>query len=212
MPFDTPMAFGGWLAEASGFALLHFHAVTLLRLVTRRYTDVMKSVIPADEFPKITRNATMFLMVYLGVGILIAMGVTELLWFLVLPRLLGQPAVVLFGLIQHVEMAENSPSILDSTRSFRTNPVAAFLYMNMHNHIEHHLFSQVPFYALPNLNKAVRDQLPEPDPGFWRTNLEVLSVVIRRSMGTNTRALSIRQAPHMITEGKYEKVSVRSMK
>ena len=212
MPFDTPMTLGGWLAEVSGFALLHFAVVTLFRLVTGRYTEVMKSVIPADELPRVRRNACVFMLIYAAIGIAIAAGVTELLWYLVIPMLLGRPSMVLITLIQHVEMAENSPSIIDSTRSFQTNPLVAFLYMNMHHHVEHHLYPQVPFYSLPALNQALKAQLPEPDPGVLRTSIEVLSVVIRRSLRRNTKAWTIRQAPHMITEGGFEKVSVRSMK
>jgi fatty acid desaturase len=131
---------------------------------------------------------------------------------LVIPVFLGRITVVAFGLIQHVEMAENSASILDSTRSFRTNRLTSFLYLNMENHIEHHLYPQVPFYSLPALHEAIKDQLPKPDPGFWRTNIEALSVAIRRSLGRNTRAWSIRQAPHMITDGSFEKLATRSMK
>ena len=212
MPFDTPMAFSGWLAEVSGFALLYFHINTLTRLVTGRYTDVMRGVIPAHEFPRIRSNAWIFLLVYLAIGALIVSGQHWLLWFLVFPRLLGMPILSLFGLIQHVEMQENAASILDSTRSFKTDRLGAFLYLNMHNHVEHHLYPQVPFYSLPALHEAIKDQLPEADPGFWRTNLEVLSVVIRRSMGRNTRARSIRQSPRMITTGAYQKLSVRSMR
>jgi fatty acid desaturase len=57
MPFDTPITFGGWLAEASGYALLHFAVATNLRLMLGRYTEVMKSVITADELPPARRNA-----------------------------------------------------------------------------------------------------------------------------------------------------------
>ncbi len=212
MPFDTPMNFAGWLAEASGYASLKFSLVTLYRLAAGRYTEVMKMVIPTDEFSRVRRNAWIFIAVYAAIALAIALGANWLWWFLVFPWLLGRPAMILITLIQHVEMAENSASILDSTRSFRSSPIASFLYMNMENHIEHHLFPQVPFYALPALHDAIREQLPEPDPGFWRTSLEVLSVVIRRSLGRNTKARSIRQAPHMITDGGYEKLSVRSMK
>ena len=120
--------------------------------------------------------------------------------FLVIPRLVGGPAMTALTILQHAELAKNSPSILESTRSFRTNCLARFLYMNMNYHMEHHLYPQVSFHALPALNEAVKDQIPEPDPGFWRTSLEVLSVVVRRSMGRNTRAWTIRQAPHGITE------------
>ena len=71
---------------------------------------------------------------------------------------------------------------------------------------------QVPFFALPALHMELKDQLPTPDPGFWRTNLEVLSVVIRRSLGRNTKAWTIRQAPHMVTDGgPVAKISERSM-
>ena len=211
MPFDTPMTFGGWLAEVSGFALLRFHLRVLGRLAAGRYTDVMRSVTPAGELPGMTRNARIFLAVYAGIGAGVAAGVTWPLWFLVVPRLLGGPVMLLFTLIQHVEMQENSPSILDSTRSFRTSRLGSFLYMNMNNHVEHHLYPQVPFHALPKLRDAVVDQVPAPDPGFFRTNREVLTVVIRRSLGRNTRARSIRQAPHMISEGAFAPIAQRTM-
>ncbi|MFT7673981.1 MAG: fatty acid desaturase [Gammaproteobacteria bacterium] len=212
MPFDTPVTLRVWLLEMTGWALLHFHIVTLIRLVRGQYTDVMKWVIPADELPRIRRNACIFLGIYIAIGMAIVAGANWLLWYLVIPVFLGRITVAAFGLIQHVEMAENVPSIIDSTRSFRTNRLASFLYLNMENHIEHHLYPQVPFYSLPGLHEAIKSQLPEPDPGFWRTNLEALSVAIRRTLGKNTRASSIRQAPHMITEGGFDKVATRSMK
>ena len=212
MPFDTPMTFSGWLAEASGYANLKFHVVTLGRLAAGRFTDVMTGVIPASELGRIRRNAWVFITIYTGIAFALALGASWLWWFLVIPWLMGRPVMILFTLIQHIEMAEDAPSILDSTRSFRSSPVASFLYMNMENHVEHHLYPQVPFHALPALAEAISDQLPERDPGVWQTNLEVLAVVIKRSLGRNTRAATIRQAPHMITEGGHEKLSVRSMK
>ncbi|MEL7398437.1 MAG: hypothetical protein AAFN44_18910, partial [Pseudomonadota bacterium] len=76
----------------------------------------------------------------------------------------------------------------------------------------HHLYPQVPFYALPDLAEAVKDQVPEPDPGFFKTNWEVLCVVMRRSFGLQTKAATIRQAPHMITDGgPIERVAQRTM-
>ncbi|WP_419912176.1 fatty acid desaturase [Hoeflea sp.] len=211
MPFATPMDFWGWLQEVSGFGLARFHVTALLRLSAARYTPVMRDVIPETELPKLTRNARIFLLLYLALAGLIAAGVSWPLWFLVLPRILGAPAMLLFTLIQHVEMQENSPSIVESTRSFATSWIGRFLYMNMNNHIEHHLYPQVPFHALPELHEELKGQLPEPDPGFWRTNVEVLSVVLRRSLGRNTKARSIRQAPHMIGEGRFERVAERTM-
>lgn len=201
MPFDTPMSARGWLVEITGFGLLRFHLAAFWNLATRQYTDTIRMVTPDGEFAKMTRNARIMLAIYTVLLLAPFFGVWWPIWFLVIPRVLGAPVMLLFTLIQHVELQENSPSILESTRSFRTGPIARFLYMNMNNHVEHHLYPQVPFHALPRLADAVKGQVPEPDPGFFRTNWEVLVVVLRRSLGLSTKAASIRQAPHMITAG-----------
>ncbi len=198
---DIPMTFPIWLDEVSGLGLTRSHVRILTQLAAGRYTDTMRSVIPQDEFPRLRRNAWYFIGFYSALGIALALGATWLWWFLVLPTLLGRTVMLLFTVIQHVEMAENSPSILNSTRSCQSSLIASFLYMNMENHVEHHLYPQVPFFALPALHRELKDQLPTPDPGFWRTNIEVLSVVMRRSLGRGTKARTIRQAPHMITDG-----------
>jgi len=212
MPFDTPMGFGGWLAEITGFALLRFHMAVFLNLAIGRYTDTMKMVTPEGEFAKMTRNARIMLAIYALIVAAPFFGIWWPVWLLIVPRVLGAPVMLLFTLIQHVELQENSPSILESTRSFRGSWLANFLYMNMNNHVEHHLYPQVPFHALPALSNAVKDQVPEPDPGFFRTNFEVLLVVLRRSLGQPTKAPTIRQAPHMITEGgPVERVAQRTM-
>ncbi len=201
MPFDTPLDFRGWLYDISGLSVHRFQGRVLWQLATRRYTPLMREVSPPAELPKMTRNARLFALVYLGIAGAITAGVPWPLWFYVLPRLLGGPIMLMFNIVQHAEMQEDSPSIVESTRSFRTDRVGRFLYLNMNNHIEHHLYPQVPFYSLPALHGEVADQTPEPDPGFWRTNLDLLWVVIRRSLGRRTKAAWIRQAPHMITEG-----------
>lgn len=212
MPFDTPMGVWGWVQEVSGLGLARFHTHVLFQLALRQYTDTMRMACPESAFPKMTRNARIMITLYALIAVVACFGVWWPVWLFVLPRILGAPVMLLFTLIQHVELQENSPSILESTRSFATGPVAQFLYMNMNNHVEHHLYPQVPFYNLNALADEVKDQVPEPDPGFFKTNFEVFRVVTRRSLGLSTKSNSIRQAPHMITEGgDYEKVAHRMM-
>ncbi|MEM8798222.1 MAG: fatty acid desaturase [Pseudomonadota bacterium] len=212
MPFDTPMGFSGWFAEITGFALLRFHLQVFRHLATRTYTDAMQMVTPEHEFPKMTRNARIMIALYALIALTPLFGIWWPLWFLIIPRILGAPVMLLFTLIQHVELQENSPSILESTRSFSTGWLGRFLYMNMNNHVEHHLYPQVPFHALPKLADAIKDQVPEPDRGFTRTNFEVLVVVARRSLGLSTKAPTIRQAPHMITDGgPVKRIAQRTM-
>ena len=212
MPFDTPMDIGGWLTEVTGIGLLRFHLLAFWRLATGRYTDTMRMVTPVGEFPRMTRNARIMLAIYTLIAAAPFVGIWWPIWFLVIPRILGAPVMLLFALIQHVELQENSPSIIESTRSFQTSWLGRFLYMNMNNHVEHHLYPQVPFHALPRLAEAVKDQVPEPDPGFLRTNWEVFIVVLSRSLGWSTRAASIRQAPHMITTASHvQRIAHRTM-
>jgi fatty acid desaturase len=150
--------------------------------------------------------------IYAGLILLPLMGIVWPLWFIIIPRVMGAPIMLLFTLTQHVELMENSPSIVESTRSFRGSRLGDFLYMNMNNHMEHHLYPNVPFHALPQLAQAIKEQVPAPDPGFFRTNFEIFLITLRRSMGKSTKAQHIRQAPHMVTNGgPIQKIAERSM-
>ena len=210
MPFDTPMTFSGWLIEFSGFATYRYQFIVFWKLLFNNYSLMMLSVIPKKKLYWATLNARVFIFIYLCGIICICCGIMWPLWFFFLPRILGTPIYALFALIQHVELQENSPSILESTRSFDTGWMAKFLYMNMNYHVEHHLYPQIPFHALPKLHKKVKNQLPKPDPGFWKTNFEVLTVVINRSLGKSTKASNIRQSPNMVTNGSYANISKKS--
>jgi hypothetical protein len=183
----------------------------MARLAAGRPTDIMRRVAPEAELRRMTRNARRFLALYVALAAAILAGWTAPLWLWALPRLLGAPAMLLFTTLQHVELQENSPSIIESTRSFRAGWLSRWLYLNMNNHVEHHLYPQAPFFALPALRRALASQLPPPDPAFWPATLDVLWVTLRRSLGRDTRAWSIRQAPHMIASGQFHRVARRTM-
>ena len=198
MPFDTPMTLKGWLFEISGLALVIYEAKVFARNALGKFSTQTREFTPESALGRLKWGARACLMFYATLGILLTSGETWVWTYLLLPRLLGGPVMLLFTLLQHVELKENSPSILESTRSFTTSAVGRWLYMDMNNHIEHHLYPQVPFYALDKLRRTLKAQVPLPDKGFWRLNIEVLSVVVRRSLGRGTKALTLRQAPHMI--------------
>jgi fatty acid desaturase len=197
MPFATPMTFRGWLIEVSGLGLILYETPIFFRNALGLYSDQVRDFTPASELPKLKWGARACLAVYAALAAPVFAGYWWPLTFIIIPRLAGGPFMLLVTLIQHVEMKENSTNILESTRSFRTGWLGRFLYMNMNHHIEHHLYPLVPFHQLPGLSQEIDEQLPHPDPGILRTNLEVLLVVIRRSLGLSTKAPTIRQAPHM---------------
>ncbi len=184
MPFNTPLTFKGWLLEISGFGQYAYDARHMVRNAFGRFDAEVVAFTPASELPKIKWEARIFLALYLGgAAAAIAGGALWVLTFLVIPRLVGGVTMALFTIVQHAEMAEDQHDLTKSTRSFTTNWFADFLYANMSRHIEHHLYPVVPFHALPRLNVALRDQLPAPSRGLFRTNAEVLGAVLRRSFG-----------------------------
>ena len=188
MPFATPMTFSGWLLEISGIGYFaHILKVTLANAFGR-FSEAVREITPKSELPRLKWGARAFLGAYLAIAIAIVLGAEFLLWYLVIPRLLGNPLLYLYTLIQHVDMEEDQLDLRKSTRSFETNRFSRFLYMNMNYHVEHHMYPTVPFHALPALNAAVRDQLPEPDPGFFLTNYRVLKTIVARSLGRSPMA------------------------
>jgi len=108
--------------------------------------------------------------------------------------------MILVTLIQHVESDANVYDLRQTTRSVRTNALGEFLYMNMNYHIEHHAHTAVPFFSLPAQNRALHERLPPPATGIIRTNLEVLWVLVKRSLGLNPRAPGICQGASMTVE------------
>ena len=197
MPYaEIPLTLWGWVEEVLGIGLYWHQTKMFFMHSIGVFSDEIRRVTPVSELPRMRRNTQKFLMVYLALAIVsIWSGWLWPVLIIVLPRVIGGPIMNMFILMQHVEMAENQPNIVKSTRSFDTNWFGRFLYCNMNYHIEHHLYPTVPFHALPSLSKKLREQLPEPDPGFFRTNWEVLKVVARRTFGKNDRSKIIRQAP-----------------
>ena len=51
----------------------------------------------------------------------------------------------------------------------------------MQDHIEHHIFPQVPFYNLPKLHELVKDQMPKPNKSFIDALIEMIPAIIKQS-------------------------------
>lgn len=103
----------------------------------------------------------------------------EALTYYIIPRLMGGFSMQVFTIIQHADMAEDQHDLRQSCRSFSTNWLTRFLYADMNNHVEHHLYPKVPFHALAKLRTELGDQLPEADKGLLRTNWQVFKRALR---------------------------------
>lgn len=75
-----------------------------------------------------------------------------------IPTFIANFLVNVRGLTQHSLAKAEDPLL--ASRSIRTRPWIAFLYLNENYHLEHHLYPAVPFYHLPRLHAMLAERLP----------------------------------------------------
>ncbi len=143
--------------------------------------DDFRRDVPATHHRRAIWSARVFAAYILGT---IALSVALSSWlpvlFTVLARFYGSPLPVLIGFTQHAGLPENVQDHRLNSRSIYLNRLFQFFYWNMNYHVEHHIYPQVPFHALPTLHDHVREQLPPADQGLWRTYRELFRTVRRQ--------------------------------
>lgn len=137
--------------------------------------------VPESGFPKVYRNARIYLLIYVAV-IATAIATKSLLplMYIGLPSFYGAWFSILCGLTQHLCLAED---VLDHRLNSRTvymNPIARFMYWEMNYHVEHHMFPMVPYYNLGKLHEALKDDMPKPNSGFYDAYKEIIPALLRQ--------------------------------
>jgi fatty acid desaturase len=134
-----------------------------------------KAVVPPTEYRAMCRNSRIVLALYAAV---IVWAIAAHSWlpvvFLLLPRAYGAWLHELLAITQHTGLRENELDHRFSTRTIRLNPLLQLLYWNMNYHVEHHMFPNVPFHALPKLRKAIEADLPPAYEGLFSACSEIL--------------------------------------
>jgi fatty acid desaturase len=124
----------------------------------------------------VIREARLVLAIYAAaLGLSIAAQSTVLLWYWVIPALLGQPMLRFYLLAEH-SGCPRTPDMLENSRTTYTNALVRFLAWNMPFHAEHHAWPSIPFHALPATNELIGGKLRKTAPGYvaalgeiWRT-------------------------------------------
>lgn len=129
----------------------------------------------------VARVARIWLVIY-GLVLVIAIGTGSILPLMLvgLPRLYGAWHHVMTGLLQHLGLAENVSDHRLNTRTVLMNPISRFIYLNMNYHLEHHLFTMVPYYNLPKLHALIAHDVPAPDPSIGAAYARLLPVLWRQ--------------------------------
>ena len=161
---DAPLAWRQMLVHASG-----------------RTPEDQKQYVPESEWPKLHREARVWVAIYAAVIAVAVVWWNPLPLLLVPgPRIYGTWLHIVFGVSQHIGLAEDVTDHRLNSRTIYMNPVFRFLYWNMNYHVEHHIFPNVPFHALPDLHAEVKDQLAPVYPSLPAAYREIVPTLLRQ--------------------------------
>lgn len=131
-----------------------------------------------SDYPKVFRVARIWLCIFALVLVTsLVTGSILPLMLIGLPRLYGAWHHVMTGVLQHLGLAENVTDHRLNTRTVLMNPISRFIYLNMNYHIEHHMFTMVPYYHLPKLHELIKHDLPKPEPSILAAYGRLLPVL-----------------------------------
>ena len=137
-------------------------------------------VAPKDHY-KVFKIARIWLALYALIIVICFLSGSILPLMLVgLPRLFGSWHYVMTGLLQHLGLAENVSDHRLNTRTVLMNPISRFIYLNMNYHLEHHLFTMVPYYNLPKLHLLIKHDVPPPEPSIPAAFMRLLPVLVKQ--------------------------------
>jgi fatty acid desaturase len=136
---------------------------TLRHALTGR---VREPFIPSSQHRDIVREARLVWAFYAAVLLLsLALRRSDALLFWVLPAIAGQPFLRLFLHAEHTGCAQ-SDDMFANTRTTYTNALVRRLTWDMPYHVEHHAYPSVPFHALCQVNRLIRDRIQVRAPGY----------------------------------------------
>jgi len=64
-------------------------------------------------------------------------------------------------------------------------PILSFLYMHMENHIEHHIYPNIPFHALARFRRVIDAQMPPACTSLWDAYREIVPALMKQRHDTS---------------------------
>jgi fatty acid desaturase len=166
---ERPSTRLSWAWHVSGIPYWFAEVQVLLRLASGGATD---GFLPPKAIARTVREARIMLALY--VVSLASLYVSPLLfWVWLLPVFIGQMALRVFLLAEHVD-CPHVTNMFENTRTTFTTRLVCLITWNASYHIEHHTYPTVPFYNLPLLHQAMRQELKVTADGYAKFTKDFL--------------------------------------
>lgn len=193
MPFTVRQKVGLW-EYLRWYTSLEYHYLFIKIAVLHafgKFSDRTRGFTPETELWPMQRNSMIFVAIWVGaIAVSIYFQSLALVWFYMIPKIVGDMINMTYVGTQHFEMAEDNLNLAHTTRSIKPNWFMDLYYWNMSYHIEHHFAPTVPFHALPALNAEIKDKLPEPQ-GVLPITADVYKAMRNRHLSVEKDAMEM---------------------
>lgn len=174
---DFPSSYFEYLKHVTSFSVWVRIIDNLFRHSIGKINNSEKSYIPDSEIKSlIFESRVMVLGYFLIASISIYFSTTFFLIYWLIPRILGEPFLRLVRMVEHTGKDETADMIHNTRTSFPSF-FLKFLYWNMPYHVEHHLYSSVPFHKLPKFHKLIKPHTDEVEPSILSVHIEILKQI-----------------------------------
>jgi len=174
---DFPEKFSDYIKQVTGFAIWIRIIENLIRHSIGKLNESEKGYIPESDVKALIRESRIMMIGYLLITLLsVYFSTTFFLIYWVIPRVLGEPFIRFVRMVEHTGREETADMIHNTRTSF-PSLFLRFLYWNMPFHIEHHLYSNVPFYHLPKFHKLVKPHTEEMEPSIVSVHISILKQI-----------------------------------
>ena len=188
----------------------------LMKHATGKIDPQVATYLPENEHGKVILKARIYVSIYLIIiAISIIYGTILPLLFFVFPLFFGGWLMPVYGLTQHAGLQENVLDFRLNCRTVYMNRIHRFLYWNMNYHVEHHMYPLVPYHALPELHKIVKDDCPAPYKSIVDAFKEIIPTLLKQVNDVNYFAKRIlpqkavqaeqKESNRIVGDMKYEK-------
>ena len=169
------------LANLVGLVDVPLAFKSMIQLASGHLTDEERDYVPEAEWLAAIRVARIWLAIY-AATVVLAVWMWSILPLMVigLPRMYGAWHMTITGILQHAALADNVIDHRLNSRTILMNPISRFIYWNMNYHIEHHMFTMVPYHKLPVLHECIKYDLPAPNASTWQAIREAVPVLFRQ--------------------------------
>jgi fatty acid desaturase len=134
-----------------------------IRRVLGQQDRMMRNHCTEKENAAIQRESLGILLFHTAmVAAAIAFGLWPLLALVTIAWQIGSAFESLWHHTEHISRLYNVNDQRLSTRSVKIGPLIHLIYWGLEDHIDHHIYPQVPSYNLPKLHKLLQHDLPQP--------------------------------------------------